>query len=64
MGETNKYHIISMILGLLISMPIWFYLLYKILQFVNATEVMWLLYWIYVPSSILISIISKVADME
>ena len=35
----------------LITLPIWLYLVYKILQMVGATELMWFLYWIYIPAS-------------
>ena len=64
MRETNKYHIINLILSLIITLPIWYYLLFKILQYCEATSIMWFLYWIYVPIGILTIIISKIADME
>lgn len=38
----------------LITTPIWFYLLYKILVAVNATDLMWFLYWIYLPFTVLV----------
>lgn len=64
MGKLNKYHWMSMILGLTITMPIWYYLLYKILQAVNATELMWFLYCVYLPVGMIISIISKIAESK
>jgi len=42
-----------------IAIPIWFYLLYQILVRVNASELMFFLYWIYVPVSFLASLLSK-----
>lgn len=38
-------------LVMLVTLPIWFYLLYKILIAVNASDLMWFLYWAYVPAS-------------
>lgn len=42
--------------------PIWYYLLYKLLQGVNATDLMWFLYWVYVPVALLMSILQKIAE--
>lgn len=64
MAEANKYHIITLILGLFITTPIWFYLLYKILEYINATQLMWFLFYVYIPVQIVIQIIGKVADMQ
>ena len=64
MTETNKYHIVSMILGLLITTPIWYYLLYNILKAINATQLVWFLFWVYVPVGIINVTISKIADMD
>jgi hypothetical protein len=55
---------LKVIVGLLtvfVVAPIWYYLLYKVLQAINATELMWFLYWIYVPVSILGRIVSDIA---
>jgi hypothetical protein len=38
-------------LGLLVSMPIWFFLIYEILTSVNAGELAWFLYYAYIPST-------------
>ena len=62
MSETNKYKLISGILALVITFPIWFYLLYSILKLVNATELMMFLFWVYVPVQILILIIAKIGE--
>lgn len=37
-------------------------LLYKILEAVNASELMWFMYWIYLPVSVLAGIISKLTE--
>jgi len=54
--------IIIAILGLFVTIPITFYLQYKVLALVNATDLMWFLFWINVPVFILIQIISKVVE--
>ncbi|MFD1558330.1 hypothetical protein ACFSHT_22315 [Paraburkholderia silviterrae] len=51
------------IVGLCVSMPIWYVLVYKMLAMMHATDVMWLLYWIYMPAGILVSIIFKICEL-
>jgi hypothetical protein len=55
---------INAILVLLISAPIWYYLLYQILVRVNASELMFFLYWVYMPVAILASIIGKISESK
>jgi hypothetical protein len=50
------------LLAVFVSMPIGLYLQYKILSLVQATDVMWLLFWINIPVLVLFQIISKVAE--
>ena len=54
--------IIMLLVGLFITGPIWYYLLYKILQAVEASELMWFLYWIYLPVAIIMGVVAKVSD--
>ncbi len=54
--------IVSAILTVMVTIPIWFYLLYKILQAVNASELTWFLFWIYVPVIILVSLLKFIID--
>ena len=58
----KKLKIIYAILHVLIVMPIWFYLLYQILVRVGASELMWFLFWIYIPVSILTVLLFKLAE--
>lgn len=51
-------------LMILVGAPIWYYLLYKILVGVNATELMWFLYYIYVPVGLFGTIASKIVDKD
>ena len=50
------------LLTLFITMPIWYYLIYKILTLVVATELMWFLYWVYLPIGITAQILVKIAE--
>jgi len=60
----NAAKTISGILTVFITLPIWYYLFYKILGLVNATELMWFLYWIYLPVGVLVQIINKAVKSE
>ena len=57
-----KLKLIFSILYVLIVMPIWFYLLYQILVRVGASELMWFLFWIYLPIAILVMILGKIIE--
>lgn len=52
--------IISGLLALFVSLPIWYYLLYQILVRVDASELMFFLFWVYIPVGILAAIIGQV----
>jgi hypothetical protein len=56
--------LINGILSLTIVLPIWFYLLYKILVAINASELMFFLYYIYLPVSILVRALADFADQR
>ena len=56
--------IIASLAGLFICLPIWLYLLYKILVAVNATELMWFLYWIYIPCILFTSAVTKLLEQD
>ena len=55
---------IPVIFGLMISTPIWFYLLYQILVRVNASELMFFLFWIYVPAGIFVAILAEIVKSK
>ncbi len=54
--------IIAGILGVFVVMPIWYYLVYQLLVRTNATELMWFLYWVYLPVGIFVAILNKVVE--
>jgi len=58
----NKYKTISLILGLLITTPIWYYLIYVLLKSADVDRLVWFLYIVYVPISILNTIIAKIGE--
>ena len=39
--------------GLFIQLPMWYYLIYQILKGVNASELTWFIFWMYMPLNIL-----------
>lgn len=55
---------IAGLIALFITTPIWMYLLYKILENTGASELMWFLYWIYLPATILVGILIKLVEKE
>lgn len=54
--------VVSAILSVIVVAPIWYYLVYKILQGINATELMWFLYWIYLPVGIIVRLIDSIVN--
>lgn len=54
--------VIAGLISMFITLPIWYFLFYKILEAVNASELMWFLFWVYVPISVLVSIIAKISE--
>lgn len=44
----------------LITMPIWYFLLYTLLQSAHVDRLVWFLFWIYIPFSLTANIMSNV----
>lgn len=51
-------------ISILLSMSIWFYLLYYLLSSVNASDLAWFLYWCYVPVSIIVESLIQLAKED
>ena len=49
-------------MGLFLVAPIWYYLLYQILIRVDASELMFFLYWVYVPVALATNAMVKIAE--
>ena len=54
--------IVGIVIQLFATLPIWFFLLYKMLESIQASELMWFLFWIYVPSVFVGSLIAKLVE--
>ena len=59
MSTKNKLGCAVGVIGLFVTTPIWYYLLYQVLTRVEATETMWLLFWIYLPVHLLVAVVSQ-----
>lgn len=55
--------IVSAILSIFVSLPIWLFLLYNILKAINPDRLVWFLYGIYIPVCFLNAIISAVIKL-
>lgn len=58
----SKIKIITGVLSVCLTIPIWLYLFYKVMVMVQATELMWFLFWIYVPVVIVVSALKMVVE--
>lgn len=58
----KKARVISVLLYLFVTAPIYYYLFYKILEAVKASELMWFLYWVYLPVGIISAVILKLSS--
>ena len=48
----------------LISTPIWYYLLYQILVRVEASELMFFLFWVYAPVAIIAGVLGRLTKQD
>ena len=58
-----KIKLLSMALSL-IYMPISMFLSYKMLELIQASELMWFIYWMLVPFAFVVGIVTKLAEWE
>lgn len=49
------------VLGILVALPVQFYLGWLLYNHVHATELMWFLWWMLVPLNVLVQVASAVA---
>lgn len=52
------------LISFLITAPIWFYLIYQILTAINASELMWFLFWVYVPVSVTVGSVASLFEKD
>lgn len=55
----KAFIVISAVFMSLLAIPVWLYLVYRMLVMIGATEFMWFLYWAYVPLTIITQVFSK-----
>jgi hypothetical protein len=52
------------IITLLITTPIWFYILYCILSAIHVDRLVWFLYIIYIPFSVIAGVLSRLIEHD
>ena len=57
MTQQEKFGCLFGSIRILIVQPIWYYLLYKLLEAAHASQLMWFLYLVYLPVSIVLAIV-------
>ncbi len=62
--KINTLKIINGVIAAFIVMPIWFYILYQILDAIKASELTWFLYFIYVPFAMFVGMVSNIISNE
>lgn len=62
MSIKEKMKVIGSLAVVFIVMPMWFALLYQILDKVDADSFTWGLYWAYVPVSIVVTTLMKLSE--
>ena len=55
----KKLVIVKSLVALLITIPIWFYLLHSILVAINATDLQFFLFWVYVPFATFVHMVKE-----
>jgi hypothetical protein len=50
--------IVSALITTFITLPIWYYILYQILKSIQASELTWFLFWVYLPFSLFVMFIN------
>jgi hypothetical protein len=53
-----------LILIVSVQMPIWIYIMYKILYMIGASELMWFLFYCYIPVSIFSRLVVQIVKGE
>jgi hypothetical protein len=51
---------IAGLFAMFVSLPIWYTLMFQLLKATNIPEWVWVLYWIYVPVTFLLGIITNI----
>jgi hypothetical protein len=59
---TNKSRLgcVNALVSIFVVGPIWWWLLYQILKRVEASELMWFLFWVYVPFGLFARVLAEI----
>jgi len=58
----KKLKTIRALLGLLVSLPIWVYILHSVLVAIEADQLTMFLFWVYIPVTALVGFIGNLID--
>jgi hypothetical protein len=58
----KKLKTIVTLVGLMVTLPIAIWLQFKIMERVQATDLMWFVFWLNLPLNILVQVIFKLAE--
>lgn len=53
--------LVSAMISVAVTGPIWLYVLYQVLVAIRATEVTWLLFWVYCPATVVVMTLQVLA---
>ena len=57
--DMKKLETVKSLVALVITIPIWFYLLHSILVAINATDLQVFLFWVYVPFATFVHMVKE-----
>lgn len=57
-------NIIGGLVTVFITLPIWYYLMYHLMDKVGASELAWFLYYVYLPVHLFAAIVNRIAQSE
>ena len=57
--DMKKLEAVKNLVAFLITIPIWFYLLHSILVAINATDLQFFLFWVYVPFATFVHMVKE-----
>lgn len=60
----KPFGIASLLLSLFVTLPMWFFLMYSMLRLLPVDRLVWFIYWMYIPCSVVLSVIAKIAEGE
>lgn len=58
-----KIKIVTLIISI-IYLPFSLLLTYKMLELIEASELMWFLYWLIIPMAFIVAILNRLAEWE